>query len=51
MPILVYRSLQYLQENVGDKVDFLPTDKQESFVKVDSINLGACIQACPKYSK
>ena len=32
-------SLQYLQKNVGDKVDFLPADKHKNFLQVDSITL------------
>ena len=30
-----------------DGVDFLPADKQEIFLQVDSINLGVRSQACP----
>ena len=36
---------------MGDEVDFLPADKRESFLQVDSINLGVRSQACPKYPK
>ena len=36
---------------MGDEIDFLPADKQESFLQVDSITLGVCSQACPKYPK
>ena len=32
---------------MGDKVDFLPADKHESFLKGDSITLVVCKQACP----
>ena len=32
----------------GDEVGSLPADKRESFLQVDSINLGVCSQACPK---
>ena len=28
----IYMSLQYLQINMGDEVDFLPADRHESFV-------------------
>ena len=34
-----------------DEVDFLPADKHKSFLQVDSITLGVCSQACPKYPK
>ena len=36
---------------MGDEVDFLPTDKLECFLQVDSITLGVGSQACPKYPK
>ena len=36
---------------MGNEVDFLPADKYESFLQVDSITLGVCSQACPKYLK
>ena len=32
-------SLQYHKENVKDKVEFLPTVKQESFLQVDTVKL------------
>ena len=41
----------YLLKNLGDEVVFLPADKQEVFLQVDSINLGVRSQACPKYPK
>ena len=44
-------SLQYLQKSNGDEVHFLLEDKHESFLQVDSINLGVGSQACPKYPK
>ena len=34
---------------MGDEVDFLPADKQESFLQDDSITLGVCIQKDSKY--
>ena len=34
-----------------DEVDFLPADEHESFLQVDSVNLGVCSQACPTYIK
>ena len=44
-------SLQYLPKNMVDEVDFLPVDKYESFLQVDSITLDVCSQACPNYPK
>ena len=44
-------SLQHFQKNMGDEVDFLPVDKQGSFLQVDIIILGVYIQICPKYPK
>ena len=35
----------------GDVVDFLPADKFESFLQVNSITLGVHSQACPNYQK
>ena len=39
-------SLQYLQKNAGDEVDFLPADKHESFLQADNIFLAVRSQAC-----
>ena len=36
---------------MGDKADFLPADKDESFLQDDSITLGVRSQACLKYPK
>ena len=36
---------------MNDEVDFLPADKHESFVQVDSITLGVRSQACSNYPK
>ena len=44
-------SLQYLKENVKDENDFLPADKCERFLQIDTIILGVCGQACPNYPK
>ena len=38
-------------EKHGDEVDFLPADKHESFLQVDSITFGVLSQTCPKYPK
>ena len=35
--------LQYLKENVKDKVNFLPIDKQQRFLQIDDIILGVCV--------
>ena len=43
--------MQYFQKSMGDEVDFLSADKEESFVQVDSITLSVRSQACPKYPK
>ena len=44
-------SLEYLQKNMGEEVDFLPADKYKRFLQDDSITLGVHNQACPKYPK
>ena len=36
---------------MANEIDFFPADKQESFLQGDSITLGVCSQACPKYPK
>ena len=38
-------------EKRGGEVDFLPANKQESFLKVDSVTLALRSQACRKYPK
>ena len=40
-------SSQHLKENVNDEIDFLPADKHQRFLKIDTIILGVCDQACP----
>ena len=44
-------SLQYRKENVKDEDDFLPADKHQSFLQIDTFILGVCGQTCPDYSK
>ena len=44
-------SLQYLNENMKDEVDFLPDDECWMFFEIDTIILGVCNQACPNYLK
>ena len=34
-----------------DEVDFLPADKRQRFLQIDTITLGGCGQACPSYTK
>ena len=47
----IQNNLHIFQKNLGDEVDFLPADKHERFLQVDSITLGVHSQACPKYPK
>ena len=35
----------------GNEVDFLPADKQKTFLQVYSITVGVHSQACPKFPK
>ena len=35
-------SLQYLKENVKDEADFLPSDKHQRFLQMDTTILGVC---------
>ena len=44
------KSLQYLEKEVRDKVDFC-RDKLQSIQKVGTVMSDECSQACPKYSK
>ena len=37
-------SLHYLKENVKDEVDFLPGDKRQRFLQIETIVLGVCGQ-------
>ena len=39
------------RKTLGDEVDFLPANKHESFLEVNSIFLGVRSQASPKYPK
>ena len=54
-PKYANKKLAYLcnvsQKSIGDEVDFLPAEKYESFLQVDSITLSLCRQLCPKYLK
>ena len=46
---------QYLcnisKKKMKDEVDFLPADKYQRFLQVNTIILGVCSQTCPIYSK
>ena len=44
-------SLQYIKENMNDEVGFLPADKCQRLLLIDTIILGVCGQACPNYPK
>ena len=44
-------SLQYVKENVKNKVDFLPADKRRRFLQSDTVILGVCGQGCLYYPK
>ena len=44
-------SLQYLKENVKGEIDFLPVDKHQRFLQIDTIILDLCGQASPNYPK
>ena len=44
-------NLQYLKENVKDEVDFLPGDKRQRSLQIDTIILGLSGQACSNYPK
>ena len=48
-PKLVCISVKYLQKDLGDEVDFLPSDNCKSFWNDDSMTLGVCSRACPKF--
>ena len=42
-------SLEYIKENLKDKVYFLLADKRQRCLQIDTIILGVCGQACPSY--
>ena len=43
--------MQYLKKEENDEVHFWHADKHQSLLQVDTIILGVCNQACPKYAK
>ena len=44
-------SLQYLEKEVRNEVDFLLAEKQQIFLQIDTIILDVCGQACLSYPK
>ena len=44
-------SLQYLKERVKGEVDFLPADKRQRFLQIDTIILGVFGQVSLNYPK
>ena len=44
-------SFQYLKKEMRGEVDFLFTDKHQSFLQVDTFIFCGCGQACQKYPK
>ena len=40
-------SLQYLNKNMKDEVDFLPADIWQRFLQIDTNILSVCGQGCP----
>ena len=42
--------MQYLKKEVSDEVDFLHSDKHQSFQKIDAIFFYCFGQTCPKYT-
>ena len=42
--------MQYLKKEVSDEVDFLHSDKHQSFLKIDAIFFDWFGQTCPKYT-
>ena len=44
-------SLQYLEKEGRDEVDFLHADKHQTILQVNTINLGGCGQAYPNNQK
>ena len=43
--------LQYLKEKVKVELDFLPPNKHQRILQIDSIILGMFAQTCPDYPK
>ena len=44
-------SLQYLTENTKDEANFLPVDKHQMLLQINTLILGVCCQACPNFPK
>ena len=43
MPKVTKISLQYLKENLRDEVDFLPVEKRQRVLQIDTIILGVYV--------
>ena len=37
--------MQCLKENMKDEIDFVPADKHQRFLQIDTIILGLCVAA------
>ena len=46
-----FHTLQYLQKNMENEVDFLAVDEHKTFLQVDNITLDVQSQAYSKYPK
>ena len=44
-------SLQYINENVTDEVNFLPAGTYQRFLQIDTIILGVCVCVCQDMPK
>ena len=44
-------SLQYFKKEVSDEIDFLHTDKHESFLQIDTMNFAWDSQTFPRFPK
>ena len=44
-------SLQYLEKDVRNEVDFLLAEKHQIFLQIDTVILDVCGQACLSYPK
>ena len=45
VPKITSLSLQCLKENMKDEIDFVPADKHQRFLQIDTIILGLCVAA------
>ena len=44
-------SLQYLEKDVRNEIDFLLAEKHQIFLQIDTVILDVCGQACLNYPK